>query len=88
VTNREPEEHTVDQDRTDQQPDPDRARTVPSGATREAERDDAGVTAGADRPPTDDEEHAAPTEVTDEQRSHEEEMLERGAHQQGEGRIV
>jgi len=46
------------------------------------------VTAGADRPPTDDEEHAAPTEVTDEQRSHEEEMLERGAHQQGEGRIV
>ena len=78
----------MDQDRSDQQADADRARTVPSGATREAERDEAHVTAGADRPPTEDEERAAPTEVTDEQRDNAEEMLERGAHQQGEGRIV
>ena len=77
----------MDQDRPNQQPDEDRARTVPSGATRAAEREEAGVAAGADRPPTEDEANAAPTEVTDEQRAHEEEMLERGANQQGEGRI-
>jgi len=62
-------------------------RTRPSSSTREAEREDAQVPAGADRPPTAEEEAAAPTELTDEQRAHEREMLERGASQQGEGRI-
>ena len=63
-------------------------RMRPSSSTRDAERDDAQVPAGADRPPTADEEAAAPTEVTDEQRAHEREMLERGASQKGEGRIA
>lgn len=62
-------------------------RTTPSPATRAAEREDAGVGAGADRPPTEDEERSANTELTDEQRAHEREMLERGASQKGEGRI-
>lgn len=81
----------MDQDRatepTERAPGETPRHTVPSGATRAAERDEAEVTAGADRAPTPDEEEAAPTEVTDEQRAHAEEMLERGAHQQGEGRI-
>ena len=67
---------------------PGPARTVPSGATRAAEREEAQTSAGPDRPPNADEEAAAPTTVTDEQRAHAEEMLERGAHQEGEGRIV
>jgi hypothetical protein len=62
-------------------------RTTPSATTRATERDDAQVHAGADRAPTADEERAAPTELTDAQRAHEREMLERGAHQKGEGRI-
>lgn len=81
----------MDQDRTSESTGREQGgaprHTVPSGATRAAERDEAEVTAGADRAPTPDEEAAAPTEVTDEQRAHAEEMLERGAHQQGEGRI-
>lgn len=62
--------------------------TRPSAETRDEERRDADVTAGADRAPTDDEEAAASTEVTDEQRAHAQEMLERGANQRGEGRVV
>lgn len=62
-------------------------RTAPSRETRAAERNEARVASGADAPPTDAEARNAPTEVTDEQRAHAEEMLERGAHQRGEGRI-
>jgi len=67
--------------------DRDTRRTTPSPATRDAERHEAEVAAGADRMPTEAEERAAPTEVTDEQRSHAREMAERGANQEGEGRI-
>lgn len=63
------------------------ARTTPTAATRAAERAEAGVTAGPDRMPTEEEERSAPTDVSEEQRKHEREMLERGARQQGEGRI-
>lgn len=61
----------------------------PSSATREAERREADVEPGADRPPTAVEEEIAQgaPPVTEEQRAHAEEMLERGASQQGEGRI-
>jgi hypothetical protein len=62
-------------------------RTTPTSATREAERHEAQTPPGPDRPPTPEEEAAAPTELTDEQRAHEREMLERGANQKGEGRI-
>jgi hypothetical protein len=72
----------------DRAPEPARATTRPSSQTREAEREDAEVQAGPDRPPTEAEARAAPTEVTDEQREHEREMLERGARQEGEGRIA
>lgn len=61
--------------------------TRPSEETKDAERADAHTQAGADAPPTEGESRAAPAEVTDAQRAHAEEMLERGAHQQGEGRI-
>jgi hypothetical protein len=54
-------------------------RTRPNAKTRAAERDDAETTAHADRAPT-PEEHADVAE-------HEKEMAERGADQQGEGRI-
>lgn len=66
---------------------PNERRTTPSSATREAERAEARTPARPDRMPTADEEAAAPTELTDEQRAHEREMLERGARQAGEGRI-
>lgn len=75
---------SMDRDRDDRTTDP---VTRPSAATREAEREDARVHAGADRPPTEEEARDAPTTVTDEQRAHEREMHERGANQKGEGRI-
>lgn len=62
-------------------------RSVPSDETRAAERDEARTRAGTDAPPTDAEAREAPTEVTDEQRAHAQEMAERGARQRGEGRI-
>lgn len=62
-------------------------RTTPSPETRQAERADAQTPAGADAPVTERESRMAPAKVTDAQRAHAEEMLERGSHQQGEGRI-
>lgn len=53
------------------------------------EDDDERVTAGADRPPTPSEEDAAERAepLTEENRTAYEDMAERGAHQEGEGRI-
>jgi hypothetical protein len=62
--------------------------TRPSGETRAAERADAERTAGADRTPTAEE--AALADAVDPDPAvaeHEKEMAERGARQQGEGRI-
>lgn len=62
--------------------------TRPSDATREAESDDAQVRSHADREPTkDEEEQAEKTEADPEVAEHEREMTERGAHQEGEGRL-
>jgi hypothetical protein len=62
--------------------------TRPSAETRRAERDEAERAAGADREPTADaearaESHQLDPDVVD----HEREMAERGAHQEGEGRL-
>jgi hypothetical protein len=66
-----------------------RSGTRPSGETRSADRAEAEVRAGADRPPTQDEVAVAEEEppVDDDQRAHAEEMLDLGANQKGEGRI-
>jgi hypothetical protein len=60
----------------------------PDPKTREAERREAEKSAGADRAPTPEEERLAEEHSLDETVvEHEEEMLERGAKQKGEGRI-
>jgi hypothetical protein len=65
-------------------------RTRPSGETRAAEAEDGRVTAQADASPTSDEERAAERAEVDEEaaaRSYKE-AIERGADQQGEGRLI
>ena len=63
-------------------------RERPSPATREAERAEAEKGAGSDRMPTEPEERDAErNDIDDDVREHEQEMLERGASQEGEGRI-
>jgi hypothetical protein len=60
----------------------------PSDATKAAERAEAETRAGADRMPTEDEENVAEQQsIDDNVREHEKDMAERGAHQEGEGRI-
>ncbi|HEX5587829.1 MAG TPA: hypothetical protein VFZ17_11020 [Acidimicrobiia bacterium] len=62
--------------------------TRPSRETRDAEQSDAEVTAQADRAPTPDEERLAEAQELDpEVAEHERDMAERGARQEGEGRI-
>jgi hypothetical protein len=62
--------------------------TNPSRETRAEEAEQARRDHTADRPPTPDEEAAAETnEVSDEARQGYQEMAERGAHQEGEGRL-
>jgi hypothetical protein len=62
--------------------------TRPSSETRDAERAEASKTAAADREPTPDEENIADAlELDPDAAKHEKEMLERGAHQQGEGKL-
>jgi hypothetical protein len=62
--------------------------TRPNEQTREAERAEASVHAGADRMPTPEEEATADTLEGDPKVSeHEQEMAQRGANQKGEGRI-
>ena len=62
--------------------------TKPSPETRAAEREEAGARHDADREPTADEAAAAEDlDVDPAVAEHYEEMAERGADQQGEGRI-
>ena len=68
--------------------------TKPSSSTREAEREEASAAHVADRAASPDEEQAADQareDLSAELESvgeHYEEMTERGAHQEGEGRIA
>jgi hypothetical protein len=62
--------------------------TRPSVETREAERAQAQVKHESDRAATPQEEEAVEAHVVDpDVAEHEEEMLKRGANQQGEGRL-
>ena len=62
--------------------------TRPNAETRAAERDEARTAAGADRAPTPEEDRLAEThEVDRDAAEHEKEMNERGANQQGEGKL-
>lgn len=59
-----------------------------SGATRDAERQEAAVAASADRPPTAEEENAADSNQLDPEVSQEfADMADKGAHIPGEGQI-
>ena len=63
-------------------------RERPSDATKAAEQADADTQAGADRMPSDDEARIADQQsIDDDVREHEKDMAERGAHQEGEGRV-
>ena len=60
----------------------------PTRKTRAAEREDAGTKPGSDRMPTSEEEELAELHDVDRKvAEHAEEMYERGANQEGEGRI-
>jgi hypothetical protein len=62
--------------------------TRPSVETRESERVQAQARHESDRAPTLEEEEGAATHVVDpDVARHEEEMLKRGANQQGEGQL-
>jgi hypothetical protein len=63
--------------------------TRPNKETKDTEREDAKVEAGADRMPTADEEAVADElpPVDDDVAGAYEEMAERGANQKGEGRV-
>jgi hypothetical protein len=62
--------------------------TRPSAETREAEHAEAHAKHESDRAPTPEEDAAAEAqELEPDVAEHEEEMLERGANQQGEGRL-
>jgi hypothetical protein len=62
--------------------------TRPSAETRAAERDEARTEAGADRVPTPEEDRLAESHDVDRNAAeHEKEMNERGANQQGEGKL-
>ena len=64
-------------------------RTRPDQATRATEREDAQVKAHSDDAPTSDEEAAAERAGTPDEKTSEayKEAIERGARQEGEGRI-
>ena len=62
--------------------------TEPDEQTKAAERAESEIHAHPDRQPRPDEERDAETHKVDPSvREHAEEMAERGAHQQGEGRV-
>lgn len=62
--------------------------TRPSDQTHASEKDDARTPAGADRAPTADEEKAAEGLAVDpDVAQHYKDMAERGANQEGEGRL-
>ena len=68
--------------------DADEPNTFPSGDTLTADRADAAAAHDSDRPPTPDEERAAPTEVDRDVSTAYEEAIERGANVEGEGDIT
>jgi septal ring-binding cell division protein DamX len=61
--------------------------TTPSEATLQAEEDEARAEHKADRPPTAEEEQAAPSSVSDNTEKSFEEMAKLGAEDKGEGRL-
>jgi hypothetical protein len=62
--------------------------TMPSSETRAAEQQAAGKAHEAGPGPTDEEAAAADSQTVEPGvAEHEKEMLEKGAHQQGEGRV-
>jgi len=63
--------------------------TRPDGATREAEEQEARAAHQADRPPTDQEDEAAPgrEDLDPGVAEHHQEMTERGAGVEGEGQL-
>jgi len=62
--------------------------TRPNAETRDAEREEADCRAGADREPSTDEAKRADAHTPDpDVADHEREMAERGANQEGEGRL-
>jgi hypothetical protein len=62
-------------------------RTRPDEKTRKAGEADAKARHAPDRPPTADEEAAAPDEADDSTRAAYQEMTETGADAKGEGRV-
>ena len=63
--------------------------TRPTRETQSAEESEALAQPGADPPPSPEEEEAADKHpLTEGVADHEKEMLERGAHQKGEGRLT
>ena len=63
-------------------------QTRPSAETRDAERVEAQAKHESHRAPTPEEEGSAEVQVADPNvAEHEQEMLKRGANQQGEGRL-
>lgn len=67
--------------------DADEPNTVPSGSTLEADRADAAARHDADRPPTPEEEAAAPTEADPDVAEAYGAAAARGAAVKGEGEI-
>lgn len=61
--------------------------TRPDDKTKAADRTATEVEHAADREPTPEEEQAAPEEVDDDTRRAYQEMAEKGAETQGEGRL-
>jgi hypothetical protein len=80
------EEEYVDR-QDDEWADPAEPNTFPSGGTVEADRADARSDHDADRPPTPDEEEAAPEAVDPAVAEAYEDAMERGAKVKGEGAI-
>lgn len=62
-------------------------RTKPDSTTTDVDREDGQAEHDADRPPTEEEAAAAPTEVSESVKEHHEEANERGASVRGEGAI-
>jgi hypothetical protein len=67
--------------------DKDTARTSPSAETRAAEEEEARAAHEADRPPTAEEEKAAPAAVDSGAKESFEEMTRLGAEVKGEGEV-
>jgi hypothetical protein len=82
----EPEQAYVERQSTEWS-DAEEPNTVPSGDTLEADRRDAAAAHDPDRPPTPEEEAAAPSEADPGVSRAYEEANQRGANVKGEGQI-